>query len=323
MLSLLFGLSNTGKSHITEHLLACAITGHPPPGEGRVARDAVQAIYMTSEDDREQVSTPRIRTMVQRMLADMGQDADLAAVDVAMERLHWLGSVKQGDDKKGFSLQADVDALEDFIAVRNMRMAACPVGFVAISPLTAYSGVHDSNDANQTRQVLTPLKEMAERQFVVCWLLSHPRKDSAEHDSSVADMHAGTQAVFAQMRIVAFTVQCPEPEPDGNPSLWTLLLREKRNVLGKNVPFGFRYQIVDATFRGMILPPRGTVPKEGEKPTSVVKWGDRYDRTPDDVMRELRRQAREQNDAEKDKGGRTGDAKCLMLTSLLRVPGHR
>lgn len=315
-MTLLFGVTTSGKTTITEYMCACAITGHPRPGETR-SRPPVQVVYMSAEDDEARTTSPRIRYIATELMRSMlGRPPTDDELQRTFRRFHFLESMKVGEEEdNGFSLDADLKMIEGYLAEIDLRNPDCPVALLVVSPISAYSGLKDSNDGGQARQMLKPLDKMLRRRFICAWLIGHPRKESGQFASSVADMHIGSSQYVNAVRVVLFTVECPDLEPDGSPSLWWLLLREKSNFTAK-VPWGLRYQITPVSYNGMLVPARGGKPELAKINTTTVVWGPRDDRRPDDVLHQIREAKKAEQAADKDKGGKTEAAALQIYFAL-------
>jgi hypothetical protein len=128
---------------------------------------------LSAEDDAEDTIRPRL---------------DAAGADVS--RVHLLRAVRvvQQDGKqmeRGFSLECDVNALDDAIKqTPDSRL-------IVIDPISAYLGGVDSHNNTEVRGLLAPLAELAARTGVAILAVTHLRK-------------SGGSAIYRAMGSLAF-----------------------------------------------------------------------------------------------------------------------
>jgi putative DNA primase/helicase len=149
----------------------------------------------------------------------MAAGADLARVFV-------IRSVRdENHRKRGFSIQADLDRLEDEIRKRdNIRL-------IIIDPVSSYLGQVDSHKNAEVRAVLEPLGEMAARMRVAVICNNHFSKGGGNANSRVI----GSVAFVNQAR-AAFVVV-----PDVEDKTRMLLIPSKMNVAP--IGHGLAYRI--------------------------------------------------------------------------------
>ena len=157
-LSLIVGDPDKGKSLITLDIAARITTGRPFPDGAPCERGSV--IILSAEDDAEDTIRPRL---------------DAAGADAS--RVHWLEAVRvvQRDGKqgeRGFSLESDIDALDDAI------MQEPDVRLIVIDPISAYLGTVESHKNAEVRGLLAPLKGFTARTGVTVLGVTHFRKSS-------------------------------------------------------------------------------------------------------------------------------------------------
>jgi putative DNA primase/helicase len=137
----LAGEPGGGKSQLTIDLAARVSMGAPLPcGEGIAPQGGV--IILSAEDSDSDTIVPRLHAAG----ADLGRVNIVKAVET------------DEGGRRGFSLQADLDALE------RMIVKLGHVRLVVIDPISSYLGRGiDSHRNSDVRGVLEPLNEMAER----------------------------------------------------------------------------------------------------------------------------------------------------------------
>src|SRR5262249_39867802 len=130
--TLLAGEPGMSKSTL---LLTAAATfsmgGKWPCGEGTAPKGSI--IILSADDDMAD-------NIVPRFLAAGGDT----------KRLHIIRAVQEGDNKRGFNLQADLARLE--AKIRELK----DVVAVIIDPISSYMGKTDSHKNSETRGVIDP-----------------------------------------------------------------------------------------------------------------------------------------------------------------------
>lgn len=160
-LGVIGGLPDRGKGLITAYLMARATTGAAwPCGEGHAPSGNV--ILFTGEDAEKDTVIPR-----------------LAAAGADRTRIHIIRGIKDHKTKKQrmFSLLSDLEALE-----RKIQEIG-DIVLVIIDPMSAYFGVGkmDSYRTSDVRGILTPLKELAERQHCAIIAVMHFNKKTGNN----------------------------------------------------------------------------------------------------------------------------------------------
>lgn len=217
-LVLLGGPPGLGKSQLTAFISAVVSNGGTwPCGEGSTLPGDV--IFMSAEDGIRDTIVPR-----------------LMAAGANTSRVHIVASATKADGtgRKTFSLKTDVDLLE------AMAREIGAVRLIIVDPISAYMGGADGNGNVETREVLEPLAEMADRLRIAVVAVTHLNKGGAGGQSAL-NRFAGSIAFVAAAR-AAFAVI--EDSEDGERRL---LLQAKNNLGAKCNGLAFRLEqrIVD------------------------------------------------------------------------------
>ena len=213
-LVLLGGPPGLGKSQVTAFMSAIVSTGgHWPCGEGSTLPGDV--IFMSAEDGIQDTIVPRL----------MAAGADLARVHIVA-----AATKPDGTGRKTFSLKTDVDLLEEKAnEIGGVRL-------IIVDPISAYMGGSDGNGNVETREVLEPLADMANRLKIAVVAVTHLNKGGAGGNQSALNRFAGSIAFVAAAR-AAFAV-IEDPEDDGR----RLLLQAKNNLGPKCEGLAFRME---------------------------------------------------------------------------------
>ena len=209
------GEPGTGKSQLSISI-AAAITmgGEWPCGEGRAPLGSV--IILSAEDGAADTIVPR--------LIAAGADRD---------RVHIVSAVPtENEGRRGFSLQADLDRLEQKIAEVG------DVALVVIDPISSYMGKTDSHKNADVRGVLEPVAEMAERTRVAVWTVTHFSKPNGGTATKAHHKFIGSIAFVAAAR-AAFAVLEDPNEKDRR-----LFLHAKNNLAEPPQGLAFRLEQV-------------------------------------------------------------------------------
>lgn len=212
-LVLLGGPPGLGKSQLTAFMSATVSNGgHWPCGEGHAPKGDV--IFMSAEDGLADTIIPRL----------MAAGAD-------RERLHIVTAATKpdGTGRKTFSLKTDVDLLEE------MAKRIGTVRLIIVDPISAYMGGSDGNGNVETREVLEPLADMANRLRIAVVAVTHLNKGGAGGQSAL-NRFAGSIAFVAAAR-AAFAV-IEDPEDDER----RFLLQAKNNLGKKCEGLAFRLE---------------------------------------------------------------------------------
>ena len=135
-----------------------------------------------------------------------------------------------GTGRKTFSLKTDVDLLEE------MAKKIGTVRLIIVDPISAYMGGSDGNGNVETREVLEPLADMANRLRIAVVAVTHLNKGGSGGNQSALNRFAGSIAFVAAAR-AAFAV-IEDPEDDER----RLLLQAKNNLGAKCKGLAFRME---------------------------------------------------------------------------------
>ncbi|WP_074122251.1 AAA family ATPase [Bradyrhizobium sp. AS23.2] len=213
-LVLLGGPPGLGKSQLTAFMSAIVSNGgHWPCGEGSTLPGDV--IFMSAEDGVQDTIIPRL----------MAAGAD-------RERVHIVSAATKpdGTGRKTFSLKTDVDLLEE------MARKIGTVRLIIVDPISAYMGGSDGNGNVETREVLEPLADMANRLRIAVVAVTHLNKGGGGGNQSALNRFAGSIAFVAAAR-AAFAV-IEDPEDDER----RFLLQAKNNLGKKCKGLAFRLE---------------------------------------------------------------------------------
>jgi hypothetical protein len=213
-LVLLGGPPGLGKSQLTAFMSATVSNGsHWPAGEGSSPQGDV--IFMSAEDGVQDTIIPRLMAA--------GADRD---------RVHIVSAATKpdGTGRKTFSLKTDVDLLEE------MAKQIGTVRLIIVDPISAYMGGSDGNGNVETREVLEPLADMANRLRIAVVAVTHLNKGGGGGNQSALNRFAGSIAFVAAAR-AAFAV-IEDPEDDER----RFLLQAKNNLGKKCKGLAFRLE---------------------------------------------------------------------------------
>jgi putative DNA primase/helicase len=208
-LTLFGGKPGVGKSQLMAHLTSVVSQGAAwPCNEGRAPRGSV--VLFTAEDGVADTVAPRL----------IAAGADVARVTV-------VKGVEDPARRKTFDLKADIDLLE--AAVHEIG----DVKLIIIDPVSAYMGKVDGHGNVETRSVLEPIAEMADRLRIAVIAVTHLNKGGAGNQG-VMERFVGSIAFIAAAR-AGFAV-IPDEENEGR----VLVLSVKNNLAPKPRGLAFR-----------------------------------------------------------------------------------
>lgn len=212
-LVLLGGPPGLGKSQLTAFISAVVSNGSDwPCGEGCAPQGDV--IFMSAEDGIED-------TIVPRLIA--------AGADLTRVRIVAAATKMDGTGRKTFSLKTDVVLLEELASQTGS------VRVIIVDPISAYMGGADGNGNVETREVLEPLAEMANRLKIAVVAVTHLNKGGAGNQSAL-NRFAGSIAFVAAARAAFAVIQDPDDEER------RLLLQAKSNLGKKCEGLAFRLE---------------------------------------------------------------------------------
>ncbi len=211
--ALLGGPPGLGKSQVTANIAAIVSSGGEwPCGEGRAPQGGV--LILSAEDGIAD-------TIVPRLIA--------AAADVQQIHIIAAATRPDGTGRRTFSLKTDVDLLE------RLAEETGSVRLIIIDPISAYMGGADGNGNVETREVLEPLAEMANRLGIAVVAVTHLNKGGAGNQSAL-NRFAGSIAFVAAARSAYLIIEDPQDENR------RLFLQAKNNLGPKGKGLAFRVE---------------------------------------------------------------------------------
>jgi putative DNA primase/helicase len=211
--ALLGGPPGLGKSQVTANIAAIVSSGGEwPCGEGRASQGGV--LILSAEDGIADTIVPR-----------------LIAADADIEQVHIIAAATRpdGTGRRTFSLKTDVDLLE------RLAQDVGSVRLIIIDPISAYMGGADGNGNVETREVLEPLAEMANRLGIAVVAVTHLNKGGAGNQSAL-NRFAGSIAFVAAARSAYLIIEDPQDENR------RLFLQAKNNLGPKGKGLAFRVE---------------------------------------------------------------------------------
>jgi putative DNA primase/helicase len=156
----------------------------------------------------------------------------LIAAGANRDRVYIVASATKpdGTGRKTFSLKTDVDLLE----AKAKEIA--DVRLIIVDPISAYMGGSDGNGNVETREVLEPLAEMANRLHIAVVAVTHLNKGGGGGNQTALNRFSGSIAFIAAAR-AAFAV-LEDPENDER----RFLLQAKNNLGPKCKGLVFRME---------------------------------------------------------------------------------
>ena len=144
------GEQGAGKSTLSISIVAAITTGGSwPCGEGR-SPILGNVVILSAEDGAADTIVPR-----------------LIAAGADLDRVHIISAVRNGNGRRTFNMQTDIELLERKIAEIG------DVAMVIIDPVSSYLGKTDSHKNSEVRGVLEPLADMADRTRVAVLSITH------------------------------------------------------------------------------------------------------------------------------------------------------
>jgi hypothetical protein len=211
--ALVGGPPGLGKSQVTANIAATVSTGGRwPCDEGCAPQGDV--VILSAEDGIADTIVPR--------LIAAGADTNCVHIVAAATKL-------DGTGRKTFSLKTDVDLLEE------LSRGIGTVRLIIIDPISAYMGGADGNGNVETREVLEPLAEMANRLGIAVVAVTHLNKGGAGGQSAL-NRFAGSIAFVAAARSAYLIIEDSEDENR------RLFLQAKNNLGPKGKGLAFRVE---------------------------------------------------------------------------------
>jgi putative DNA primase/helicase len=267
-LCLLGGPPGLGKSQLTAFVSATVSTGGQwPCDEGTTTAGSV--IFMSAEDGIEDTIVPRLMAA--------GADRD---------RVHIVRAATKpdGTGRKTFSLKTDVDLLE------KKAKEIGDVRLIVVDPISAYMGGADGNGNVETREVLEPLAEMANRLRIAVLAVTHLNKGGGGGQTAM-NRFCGSIAYIAAAR-TAFLVVADAENSDRR------LLLQAKNNLAKDC-------------KGLVFRLEQRLVKEGIVSSNVIFFDEQVSASVDEALTAFEGRGRN--------GGRNASAKLAAVELLKEV----
>jgi hypothetical protein len=219
------GEPGTGKSQLATYIAAQISMGAAwPCDEGRAPQGSV--LVLSAEDGEADTIVPRLHAAG----ADLG-------------RVHIVSAVRTDlRSSRGFSLQADIELLEQKIAELG------DVSLITIDPISSYLGKTDSHKNAEVRGVLEPLSAMAERTRVAVLSVTHFSKAGAANTTKALHRFIGSIAFVGAPRMAFAVIE------DAEITDRRLMLHAKNNLVvpPQGLAFKLRQTIVGEPSKGIV-----------------------------------------------------------------------
>lgn len=223
-ITLIGGTPGLGKSQIHAFMCAVVSTGGPwPCGEGRAPLG--NSLVMSAEDGLRDTIVPR-----------------LIAAEADRSRIHIISGVLDERGRRTFNLKADIAELERHVAIIG------DVRLIVVDPISAYMAGADGNGNTETREILEPIAEMADRLRVAVVCITHLNKGSSGGKQSALNRFVGSIAFTAAARAAFAVIE------DADDESRRMFLQVKNN-LGKPCR-GLTFRIEQMLITGDILASR-------------------------------------------------------------------
>jgi hypothetical protein len=253
-----YGNPSVGKGNVGIDNIACLTTGRPFPTETTTTRDPMNVVMMAAEEGISDTIVPRL----------MSAKADLDRVRIIQSvRMH-----KNGDkiDDRLVTFQSDIAYIRE-----DMRPDE---KFLFIDPITNYVGDVNFNQDGEVRPVLTTLAQLAEELQITVLMVGHFNKNSSV--SSAMDKASGARAWTAVPRNVwGFFRDIDDRE---NRYMTNLKMNN-----AKESETSLLFQIDEHEI--------GTKPNGKPWMMPFVVWGEKSDKTAEEMIAAERPEARRDN----------------------------
>lgn len=221
-LTILGGAGGTGKTTLALGLAAAITKGGRFP-DGSIPKDLGNVLIWSSEDDPDDVLTPRL----------MAMGADL-------ERIYFVSAMGEGDQKRSFDPATDIKVLGE--KVKDIG----GVSLLIIDPIVS-AVAKDMNQANDVRRSLQPIVDFASDHQCAIIGISHLGKGTQGKDPT--ERILGSQAFTAFARMVWLTASNKETGD-------RVLVRSKSNISALDGGFSYtveQTEISNGIFTSMVL----------------------------------------------------------------------
>ncbi len=270
--TILAGNPGTGKSTITLSIAATVTTGGEWP-DGTRCKRAGNVLIWSSEDDPEDTIAPRLWAA--------GADAS---------RYLTIDGTTDGNQKKPFDPSRDMELLKQCIRESG------GIDLLIIDPVIVMTRGKNSDAANDVREALQPLVDLAREFDCVVIGITHRRKtNNGKRDINPMDGVLGSQAYVAVARVVIGTVR--------DRSGQCTMFRMKSNI-GKDGD-GFNYDI-------RAVP----IPNCEDDETTRIVWGEPVQGTATQIVQDAEIGA----DEDDKHGNKMNAAIHLMKSELANGP---
>lgn len=220
MLTMVIGDPGHGKSQLTCYVTSGVTTGRVW-ADGCPGIRPRSVIMLNAEDLPAEVIRPRL---------------DAAGADV--RRVKLVGSMLTVTDGKKGRKQRLLSLKEDLRRIELLIDEIGDVGLIVVDPISAYCGGTDSHNNQQVRELLTPLKELAEKHGICVLAVSHLNKSGGGNSTYRS---SGSLAFTAAARCVLLV------GPDADAPEKKLLLQGKTNI-SRRVS-GLAYRIAETALQ--------------------------------------------------------------------------
>ena len=269
--TILAGNPGTGKSTITLAMAATVTTGGEWP-DGTRCKQAGNVLIWSSEDDPEDTIAPR-----------------LWAAGANANRYATIDGTTDGNQKKPFDPSRDMDLLR-----QSIRDIIGGIDLLIIDPVIVMTRGKNTDAANDVREALQPLVDLAREFDCVIIGITHRRKtNNGKRDLNPMDGVLGSQAYVAVARVVIGTVRDKAGQ--------CTMFRMKSNI-GKDGD-GFNYDI-------------RAVPLPEDNETTRIVWGEPVKGTATQIVQD----AELGSDDDDKHGNKLNAAIHLIKTELANGP---